>query len=41
MQDTRPRYIRPVLTHLGEFKDVTLGGGSLPIYDGFVLGIFY
>lgn len=41
MQDPRPDYIRPVLTDLGAFTDVTLGGGPLPLYDGFVLGFFY
>ena len=33
-------YTAPALTDLGDFGELTLGGGPIPIYDGFIIGAF-
>ncbi|MDA2809074.1 lasso RiPP family leader peptide-containing protein [Nocardiopsis sp. RSe5-2] len=34
-------YTAPALTDLGTFGELTLGGGIVPIYDGFIIGFVY
>ncbi|MDA2803410.1 lasso RiPP family leader peptide-containing protein [Nocardiopsis suaedae] len=33
-------YTEPALTELGDFRGLTLGGGPIPIWDSFLIGVF-